>query len=148
MIMRILYLTLTLLFVCAHTIAQVSTEISYNKENKELILTLTNHYDTYLFLSPKFTHDCLDTSFCWYEVWWKDQDSSIIAHKEADQIYGPRRIGSIIKPKEKNSYKFNLQNKSPKAKWVEIHFNIETRTLNKQNKVESWKKEITEIYEY
>lgn len=146
--MRTLYLILTLLFISAHTIAQVSTEVSYDKDTKELTLTLTNHYDTYLFLSPKFTHDCLDTSFCWYEVWWKDKDSSIVAHRVADQIYGPRRIDSFIEPKETNSYKFNLKNKSPKVKWVEIHFNIETRTLNKQNKVERWKKEITKVYEY
>lgn len=145
--MRTLYLILALCFVCVHATAQVSTEISYDQENKELVLTLTNHYDTLLFLSPMFTHGCLDQSFCWYEVWWKDKDSSIVDHRVAEQIYGPKRIGSFIKPKEKNSYKFNLH-KSSNVKWIEIHFNLETRTLSKQNKVERWKKEITKVYEY
>ena len=87
-------------------------------------------------------------SLKWEQTVGKDKDSSIVAHRVADQIYGPRRIGSVIEPQKTNSYKFNLNNKSPKVKWVETHFNIETRTLNKQNKVERWKKEITKVYEY
>ena len=55
--MRIYFLFILQLLFVLHVTAQIKTEVSYNKETKELTLTFTNHLNENIYLSPKVPDD-------------------------------------------------------------------------------------------
>ena len=143
--MRIYFLFILQLLFVLHVTAQIKTDVSYNKETKELTLTFTNHLNENIYLSPKVPDDPFAKDLCWFERWWKDQDSIVVSHCYPDPIYGYRRC-CYIASKGKRAFKFNMKNNKPTVKYIEIFFHLEIHTRGKNNF--HWKEEFTKVFEY
>lgn len=135
MIVRAFYALLTFIFICANATAQVSERISFDKESKKITITLINNYDTHSSIRSGISYAPFPTDNCWYKVWWKDKDSTVVDSIDVAWFY-EKYIDSIILPKTEKSFTFNLTPRTPKAKSVEIfiHFGVYT-IIDKKNNI-------------
>lgn len=145
MIVRAFYALLTFIFICANATAQVSERISFDKESKKITITLINNYDTHSSIRSGISYAPFPTDNCWYKVWWKDKDSTVVDSIDVAWFY-EKYIDSILFPKTEKSFTFNLTPRTPKAKSVEIfiHFGVYT-IIGK--KINYWEKTVTKVYD-
>ena len=141
--MKTLWSLTLLLIMCLPLTAQVRSEVSYNQDTKELTLLFTNELDEFIYLSPLNYLDPLATDLCWYEVWWKNQESKSILHRVPEAIFKSKAFG--LPAKASHKFKIDLKTNKTDIKYVEIFFHIEIHTYGNQFR---WKEEFTKTFEY
>lgn len=143
--MRTLYLFLFFSLLSLPTFAQIQWEVSYNQENKEATLKITNELNNNIYLSPRMPDDPFSKDFCWYETRWKDKSGNIVDHWIPAMIYGPK-MGCYIKAKDTRFFVLDLKSNISSAKSVEVFFHLEIHTRGKDPI--QWKEEFTKTFEY
>ena len=144
--MKTLCLLLLIIFSLP-SMAQVKSKVTYDKDTKALILTLTNDFNEKIFLSPKgsYPHFIDEEASCWYQVWWKNQDSTVVSYTAPEMIY-ESHLGCYMPAHSTRSFRINLKSNKPNIKSMKILFHIEVHTREKDPI--QWKEEFTKTFEY
>jgi len=148
--MRIVFVIAFIILLPIKSIAQINTEISFNKKNKSLMLTLKNETKKVFNLAPPVSSDPFTTRGSFLEVKFRDKNNNIIYQRslfvfdglKAKEYFGK---GRFLFDNAKKEYVYKLHEWYRKEVYmIEVFVQIEARNISNRDDV--YKKNIRTNY--